>query len=193
MSNRNNRKHLRQLDINTFHVKKSVTVSSECIEIDENDDAGDADAVAFDGGNLHNTCVCAKILPLDDSDGIPEWFSTVSGKKKQQCVSSSTENSVSIAMVKKLATNSIPRGDNKEATGPTIPTFLGPNVLWKNLCGISSSAILPTENVVIPTSHEYYNIILTAATRMREDDKYKSRRGLVEYLIPFHVISIQTL
>ena len=70
--NRNNWKHLQQLDINTFRMKKGVTVSSECIEIDEDDDAGDVDAVAFDGRNLHNTCVCATMLPLDDSDGIPE-------------------------------------------------------------------------------------------------------------------------
>jgi hypothetical protein len=131
---------------------------------------------------LHNTCVCATMLPLDDSDGIPEWFLTASGKKEQECVPSSTENSVGIAMVKKLATNSI-WGDEKGANRLTIPTFLDPNVLWKNLCGISSSAILPTENVVIPTSNDYYNIILTAATRMREDDNYKSRRGLVVCLI----------
>ncbi len=107
MSNRNNQKHIQQLDINTFRMKKSVTVSWECIEIDEDDNAGDVDAIAFNGRNLHNTCVCAKMLPLDDSDGIPEWFSTASGKKEQQCVLSSTENSVGIAMVKKLATNSI--------------------------------------------------------------------------------------
>jgi hypothetical protein len=45
-------------------------------------------------------------------------------------VPSSTENSVGIAIVKKLVTTiSIPRGDKKGASEPTIPTFLDPNVL----------------------------------------------------------------